>query len=197
MTVALGWSPWTGDIGLVRVNGFAGRAIRAAQWLDGDGFADYEHAVICVGCETRTVRGRKQMLAKCVGAQPGGADIEYYGAQDDMVWSRFNLSTGERAKIKDAALSYYGTPYSFADYAAIGAHRLHVPAPGLKTYIASSKHMICSQLVDQCYQDAGLQLFRDGRWPGLVTPGDLDQLITTRGSGWTPYRQPLPSRGRA
>jgi hypothetical protein len=37
--------------------------------------------------------------------------------------------------------------------------------------------MICSQLVDQCYQDAGVHLFADGRWPGDVTPADLYRLI--------------------
>lgn len=187
MTVAAGWYPWSGDIGLVRINGAAGRAIRVAQWLDGTGFSDFEHAVVCVGSEVRTYRGRKQLMAKCVGAQPGGARIEYYGAHDAAMWSRFNLTLGQRAKIRDAALSCIGTPYSFADYAAISAHRLHVPAPGLKAYIASTGHMICSQLVDQCHQDAGLRLFNDGRWPGFVTPGDLYQLIVSMGPHWTPY----------
>ena len=73
-----------------------------------------------------------------------------------------------------------GVPYSFADYAALAAHRLHIPAPGLREFIGSSKSMICSQLVDQCYVDAGVHLFRDSRWPGFVTPAALAGLIRAR-----------------
>ncbi len=37
--------------------------------------------------------------------------------------------------------------------------------------------MICSQLVDQSYQDAGVHLFSDGRWSGYVTPGALFERL--------------------
>jgi hypothetical protein len=36
--------------------------------------------------------------------------------------------------------------------------------------------MICSQLVDYCYRQNGVELFHDGRWPGYVTPGCLYSL---------------------
>ncbi len=44
-------------------------------------------------------------------------------------------------------------------------------------YVASSKHMICSQLVDFVYMQSGIHLFNDGRWPGYVTPADLASLL--------------------
>jgi hypothetical protein len=43
--------------------------------------------------------------------------------------------------------------------------------------VASAKHLISSQLVDRAQQDAGVQLFADGRWPGFVRPSDLAELI--------------------
>lgn len=67
-------------------------------------------------------------------------------------------------------------PYSVADYFALAAHRLHIPAPHLKRYVRSSGHMICSQLADAAAAEGGWHLFEDGRWPGDVTPGDLYRL---------------------
>jgi hypothetical protein len=67
-------------------------------------------------------------------------------------------------------------PYSFLDYAALAAHRWHIPTPGLKRFVGDTGHMICSQLVDQAAADGGWRLFDDQRWPGFVTPGALWQL---------------------
>jgi hypothetical protein len=67
--------------------------------------------------------------------------------------------------------------YSYLDYVALAFHSLHIPFPGLKNYIASTRHMTCSQLVDQAEKDAGVQLFKDGRWPGYVMPSDLGRLL--------------------
>jgi hypothetical protein len=36
--------------------------------------------------------------------------------------------------------------------------------------------MICSQLVDYCYRVNDVELFKDGRWPGYVTPACLYSL---------------------
>lgn len=161
--------PLPGDFGLVKMGGEAGRLIRIGQWLNGDGFADYEHAFIYAGD------------GQIVEAEPGGAKcvpLHY----DGVLWStgiprQLRPFGDQRAAIVKAARGYTGTPYSFADYLALAAHRLHIPAPGLREYIASSGHMICSQLVDQCYQDAGVHLFDDGRWPGYVTPGSLYDVL--------------------
>jgi hypothetical protein len=69
--------------------------------------------------------------------------------------------------------AHRGVGYSFLDYDAIAAHRLHLPVPGLRAYIGSTGHLICSQLCDQAYADVGAHLYADGRWPGYVTPLDL------------------------
>ena len=158
-----------GDFGLVRIVGDVGRMIRVGQWLLGDGFADFEHAFVYVGG------------GRIVEAQPGGARetglADYDGRP--VVWSTGKVSvTGEqRAAIVAAAYSYRGVPYSFADYVSLTLARFHVRVPLVRRFVAGTGHMICSQLVDQCYQDAGVHLFADRRRPGDVTPGDLYRLI--------------------
>jgi hypothetical protein len=95
------------------------------------------------------------------------------------LWStgHIELTEPQRAAIVKKALACKGIPYSAIDYVALAMHRLHLPAPGLREYIESSEHLICSQLVDMCYRLAGVHLFSDNRWPGYVTPADLANLI--------------------
>ena len=159
-----------GDFAVVRMDGGVGRLIRIGQWLNGDGFADYEHAFVYLGG------------GQLVEAQPGGAELRPLSVYDGRpaLWStgRYALTDTQRAAIVAAARGYIGVPYSAADYVALAAHRFHLPVgPLIKGYVASSRHMICSQLVDQCYLDAGVHLFSDGRWPGYVTPADLAGLL--------------------
>ncbi len=167
--------PEIGDIGLMRIHGATGLGIRIAQWLGGKGFADYEHSVICVSLDPT------QNKAQVLEAEPGGARLTWY---DDYVvmWCGFAYGLGPATQVSlvDWALTYVGTPYSFLDYAALVLHRFRLPVPFLKRYIADTRHMICSQMVDQVYQDCGIQLFADHRWPGYVTPGDLYQLERSR-----------------
>lgn len=163
-----GNQPLPGDIGLTNVEGAVGLGIQVGQWLLGDGDCPYEHAFL--------VLPDGQLLE----AQPGGARIagldEYAGRQVLYVAPE-GLTDEQRAAICAAAMKYVGVPYSFLDYAAIAAHRFRLPIPWLRRYVASTKHLICSQLVDQCYADAGVRLFQDGRWPGYVCPADLYRLL--------------------
>ncbi|QHC23103.1 hypothetical protein [Streptomyces sp. GS7] len=160
--------PQPGDIGLTQISGATGRLIRFGEWINGDGFANYEHAFLVLPD------------GRLLEAEPGGARIRplsgYDGAQVLYVCPE-RLTDQQRTHICTAATRYVGVPYSFLDYAAIATHRFHLPVPGLRRYVASTRHMICSQLVDQCYQDAGVHLFVDGRWPGYVTPMALYDLL--------------------
>ncbi|AJC61021.1 MULTISPECIES: hypothetical protein [Streptomyces] len=160
--------PLPGDIGLTQISGVTGRLIRFGQWINGDGFADYEHTFLVLPGE------------RLLEAEPGGARIRplsEYDGSDVLYVCPEQLTEQQRERICAAADRYVGVPYSFLDYLAIATHRLHVPVPGLRRYVASSRHMICSQLVDQCYQDADVHLFSDGRWPGYVTPMALYTLL--------------------
>lgn len=155
-----------GDFGLVHMGGDNGRLIRLGQWLNGSGFSDYEHAFIYIG------------NGEIVEAEPDGARrtvCRYSG----VLWSSgiINPTDNQRAGIVKGASMYaqLHTPYSWADYASLALRRFHIPAPHLKAYVASSGHMICSQLVAKCYSGAGCPLY--DRWTGYVTPGDLCQLL--------------------
>lgn len=161
-------SPQPGDFAVVSAGGLVGKLIRFGEWLNGSGFDQYEHAFIYVGD------------GNIVQAEPTGAAECPMKGHRLTLWSSgvISLTDEQRARVVSAALGYVGTPYSFADYLALALHRLHVPFPGLRDYVSDSKHMICSQLVDQCYRDAGVDLFADGRWPGYVTPADLAAVIT-------------------
>jgi cell wall-associated NlpC family hydrolase len=162
-------TPQPGDFGLCRISGPVGVLIRVGQWLAGSGFADYEHAFTYTGD------------GMIVEAAPGGAletSLAEY-ADRPIAWStgHIALTDQQRQAIVAAARGYIGVGYSFADYLSLALARFHLRLPFVKRYVASTGHMICSQLVDQCYQDAGVHLFADDRWPGDVVPADLGGLI--------------------
>ncbi|WP_051941594.1 hypothetical protein [Phaeacidiphilus oryzae] len=164
-----GQTPLLGDYFVVSGAGTIGRLISVGEWLNGDGFGPWDHAGVYVG------------NGQVVEAEPHGARLapadEY--ADRAIVWSTggFDLTEAQRAAIADAARGFLGVPYSFLDYLAIAAHRFHLPGgPFLRHYVATTKHMICSQLVDASYEKAGVHLFDDHRWPGYVTPADLHRL---------------------
>lgn len=156
--------PLAGLIGLTSIHGSVGKLIEFGQFLNGDNFSQWEHAFISLG------------NGLIVEAEPGGARVGHVGDYPVIHWCYGLYSLGTAKQNADAALAakaYVGVPYSAADYFALVAHRLHIPAPGLQDYIANSQHQICSQLVDQADSDAGIHLFTDNRWPGYVTPADL------------------------
>lgn len=158
-------SPQPGDFGLTRISGSVGVLIRIAQWLNGSGWKNYEHAFIVL--DNNLV----------MEAQPGGARYNSLAAYPDAVFSSWDLTPAQRAKITWTAVDMKGTPYSALDYFALALRRFHIPAPWLRRYIESGRHVICSQLVDDCYSSAGLRMFSDGRWSGDTTPADLDQVL--------------------
>lgn len=172
--------PAPGTIGLVPMGGYGGRLIRAGQALNGDGFADFEHAFVYLGDAKvgNITRG-------IIEAEPGGSRITPLH-HDGIHWCTgiYQLLRDTHpgtwalnlpADVLKEARKLTGIPYSWLDYAALTAHRLRIPAPGLRGYIASTGHMICSQLADELYRRLGAQIFKDGRWPGYVTPGALYQ----------------------
>jgi cell wall-associated NlpC family hydrolase len=160
--------PQQGDFGLVKINGYAGRLIRIGQALNGDGFDDYEHAFLYLG------------NGLIIEAEPGGARINEL-TYTDVRWSTgiVPLTDKQRTRIAISGFTFEHVPYSAMDYFALAAHRVGANwvYPDLKRYVATSKHMICSQLVDRAYRNGGVQLFNDKRWDGDVTPGTLDKRL--------------------
>lgn len=98
---------------------------------------------------------------------------------DNILWSGkiFTQTKGEEIAAEGRKL--LGTPYSYLGCAAIGLSKIthqHIPK-WAQDKLADQGDLFCSQLVDVAYQNAGVQLFDDGRWNGSVTPGDLLDLI--------------------
>ncbi len=129
-----------GDFGLVASRGSIGLLIRVAQWLNGNGFANYQHAFLYIGA------------GQIIEAQPGGAVLSPVDKYENVYWStsRPALTAAQQHEVELVAYTRVGTPYSFLDYLALAAHRLHLPGSLLlKHRVASSRHMICSQLVER------------------------------------------------
>jgi uncharacterized protein YycO len=161
-------TPRPGDFGLVSIEGGVGFLIRLGQWLNGDGFYNYEHAFIYIGND------------QIVEAQPGGAVISQLEEYDGrpIMWSTglVPLTDAQRAAIVEEAVSEVGTPYSFFDYLAIALYRIGIKHPGIANRVEKSNHLICSQLVAKDYQDGGA-FFVDIMPPYLVTPGKLTKFL--------------------
>lgn len=150
-----------GTIGLVPIAGTGGRLIRFGQFLNGDGFEDFEHAFVWLG------------NGEVIEAEPGGARITAMRYRGVYWCEGIARLLPFKADVAHAAEGLKGVPYSWLDYGALFTHRLHIPVPGLKAYIAETGHMICSQLCDELCLRLGTHVFDDGRWPGYVTPGAL------------------------
>lgn len=168
-------APQPGDFAVVSVGGPPGWLIGLGERLNGSGASgDYQHAFIYAGRSPGFGPGHD-----IIQAEPAGASWAALTPHGKTLWStgKIPLTGPQRVAIVKAAIGYVGTPYSALDYLAIALHHWRIPIPHLKAYIAATGHMICSQLVDQCYADAGVHLFSDNRWPGYVTPADLAQLL--------------------
>lgn len=153
--------PQPGDIGLTTITGPVGRLIKVGQWLNGDGFGPYQHAFIVLPGD------------RLIEAMPGGAivdELSKYNDREVLYVSPADLTPAQRKAIGDCALKYQDVPYSFLDYLALALRRFHIRLPGLRKFISTTGHMICSQLTDRAYLDAGQHIFGDGRWEGYVTP---------------------------
>jgi hypothetical protein len=164
-----------GDYAVIDTQSPASPYIDIMERLSGGGASSiWNHAVICTRVVTNPLTGTRTVMI--MEAEPGGAvERPWHYQANPHKWSTGILPPCPQAG--EAALLYDGTPYSFLDYATIAAHAWHIPAPGLRAYVASTRSMICSQLADQSRLDGGSHLFDDGRWPGFVRPCDLGALL--------------------
>lgn len=159
-----------GDFGLTKIKGWTGIWVSLGQWLNGDA-SRYTHAFVVVDDNY------------VIEAQPGGAvltPLADYLERDDVVFSNLILTDQERETIVERAQQLEGTPYSFLDYLAIALVRLGLKPKRLIDRVVGSKHLICSQLVTEVYEYAGVYIF-DATPSWLVTPGDLaNRLLELR-----------------
>lgn len=76
-------------------------------------------------------------------------------------------------------------PYGFLDLASVGLLQYGIKPEFLRERVQREDRLICSQLVDWCFQQDDVHLFTDGRWPGDVTPADLGrQQVVPAAPSW-------------
>lgn len=165
-----------GDIGFGPIHGNIGIGIRVALAIL-DGGAPYQHVFMITEAIQKATAGFDEYdPPMAVEAMPGGAvevDISMRWTSKNC-YVRPNYADVTQAEYAaQTAKQLIGTPYSFLDYYALAAHHLHLPSKLVDNYIKSSKHMICSQLVDHCLASADWHVFNDGRLPQDVTPSAL------------------------
>lgn len=160
-----------GDIGFATIPGRVGWWVNVGQALLRDS-ARWTHVFL-------VLQG-----GMVVEAMPSGARVRPVDLTADCAYARLPLTEDQRAQIHDVGWQLAGTPYSFADYAALAAWEWGLPGrQALRSYVRDSGHMICSQLVDHALAQVGFHLFDDGRLPQDVTPGDV--FYATERLGWT------------
>ena len=153
--------PKPGTIGLSVIGGTVGGMIRLGQGLTGD-WSYWTHAFLTLD------------NGEVIQAMPKGAEIvPLSGYAESAVfltqWPR--PTDTQRLDIVRWARVQEGRKYNFLDYVYLA---LPSALRGvLREHIKKSGRVICSQLVDEAYRYAGIQLFDDGREPHDVTPGDL------------------------
>jgi len=210
------------DFAAVPVRGAAGAGIALGEWMNGSqGWTSYRHVLGYAGWYEKPPGAWDPRYVSFTGAgdsaivtgtghyvfeaQPGGARFRLLPGRPEEIpgslWStgKVKVTPAERAAMSPRLIALQGTPYSAADYLALAAHRLrlHPLDNALKDYVKNSAHMICSQLWDYIYAQAGNHLFADGRWPGYVTPWDIAQLLAgaegmTARALLTALRSPVP-----
>lgn len=169
---------------VVDVHGPAGWAIGVAQALAGRPSA-YQHAGMIVTADGGTIE-----------AAPGGAfagHLSAYTGRRLLVCDgpiRGWLAHGgraaipgmegiKRAQVAQEATALTGRPYSALDYLALALLHLRLPSRWVRDRVASSGHLICSQLVDLVMRRCSIRLFADKQLPGDVMPADLADLADT------------------
>jgi hypothetical protein len=162
-----------GDIGFSNITGYAGALIWAGQRLlaaTEKGEANIKHVFVVTQTDP----------VKIVQAMPNGAEeIEIHEEHwtEDFVYLRPAYETAQGYDVAHAARLRIGTPYSFADYAAILGLHMGIKNGAVRRYVTSSGHQICSQLADQSLSDAGFHVFNDKRLPQDVMPIELYRAL--------------------
>lgn len=154
-------APRTGQFGVVRTKGFVASVIRLMTR------SQVNHAYIYIS-EDHIVE------AESYGAVTSKASKYADSVTAESDWC---LAPSEAREIAAAAQRLLGRPYGFLDIVCITLALFGLRYEWLLRRVESSRNLICSQLVDRAYHNAGVPLYTDGRPDGLVTPGDLLLLL--------------------
>lgn len=163
--------PTAGMFGLTKIGGLLGVGISLGQWFIGDA-SRYTHAFVVLDDDT------------VMEAMPSGARIrtlDHAETHEPIAYSwAVELTDEQRMLIVQQARVLEGARYGFSAYLHLALSRFGIRWPWLIRYLRRNGRFICSQLVDEVYNRAGVRLFEDGRAPHDVTPGDLANLLIER-----------------
>ena len=155
------YEPRLGDYGVVKTSGWLGFIIRIGT------MSRWNHAFIYIGD------------GKIVEANPKGVEVQpiHY---DLIAWNNHeDMTDAQRSRIVQCALSHVGKGYSFLTIALIVLRILGVKILANSKFLlkaAEKDGYICSELVSECYFDAGLNLIPSK--PDYATvPGDLAERL--------------------
>lgn len=151
-----------GDIGFTTIAGPLGVAVNIGQALIGDS-CRYTHVFMVVSSDGDIIQAMPTGV--WTGKVPEGAKMVRPGR---LTFDQQVSILGEAARLLSQQ-----PKYSFVNYLSLALLHWGVRPEWLKRYVARSKRMICSQLVDHLLTNAGVQVFDDGRLAQDVTPGDL------------------------
>lgn len=156
----------TGQIGICRYGTtWIARAIEWATW------SHTHHVVVAVS------------PTECVSAEPGSGVIwRTNAAYTNVTWSSFTLTSEQQAAITAAGNASLKLPYNYLIYAPLVLARItHIPVPGpIARWLGRRRNVNCSQISDDIYHAAGIQLFVD-QPSDIVTPGDFERLFQHEG----------------
>jgi hypothetical protein len=115
----------------------------------------------------------------CVSAEPGGVVERTNAAYGNIHWFDWPLTGVQKAAVVAACNASLRLPYNYAIYAPLLLSRLTgVPVPAfLANWLGKRRNVDCSQLADDIYKAAGIQLFTESS--DIVTPGDFYRLAVT------------------
>ncbi len=165
-------APRPGDIGFSKVPGKLGFFLGLLLFLQGGG-SRFCHTFIVLDDNT------------VLEAKPKGARISpLENFKGRSIFIDWGLTDDQRAIVVAEARKYVGVRYSIVDYLALGFAKFNKYPVKLYKYLTKSNKFICSNLVHVVYNNAGVQIFSDGRNSYSVTPGDL--LFRFHERDWMP-----------
>jgi uncharacterized protein YycO len=158
------YKPQVGDYLVVKTNGIAAKLIRLGT------LSRWNHAAIVV-----SVDGDVPLI---VEARPTGVALKPINQYTSVAFNQHEeLTPKQRQDIVEHANKQVGKPYGFLDILIIALRILGLRLPPVKLWTRIAKHQgyICSELVAECYQKAGMAL--SDKDACLVTPGDLAERL--------------------
>jgi hypothetical protein len=179
-----------GDIGFGPIHGNIGFLIKEALEIEDHKKAPYQH-VFGVVESSRVDTDSRWTGPQAVEAMPHGAvkvdignrwSVEYCYVRPNYI------NDGQALAVAASWISQIDTPYSYLDYLALAGRHILALQPEDRTlfdkYISSTKHEICSQLIDKGLADNDWHLFEDNRPPQDVTPSAMyNELCDRVGQG--------------